>query len=52
MNTIKKIIPLALVALVMVGCYYQNPDGSYDTGRVERTQNTDTPPSRSQHTGW
>ena len=33
MNTIKKIIPLALVALIMVGCYYQNPDGSYNTSK-------------------
>ena len=29
----KKIILLALTALVMVGCDYQNPDGSYDTSK-------------------
>jgi len=29
----KKIILLALVALMMVGCDYQNPDGSYNTSR-------------------
>ena len=28
-----KIILLALTALVMVGCDYQNPDGSYDTSK-------------------
>ena len=27
----KKIILLALTALMMVGCEYQNSDGSYDT---------------------
>lgn len=31
MNTIKKIILLALVALIMVGCYRKNPDGSYNS---------------------
>lgn len=31
MAIIKKIILLALVALIMVGCYYRNPDGSYRT---------------------
>ena len=29
----KKIILLALAALMVVGCDYQNPDGSYDTSR-------------------
>ena len=29
----KKIILLALTALIMVGCDYQNADGSYDTSR-------------------
>ena len=29
----KKIILLALTALIMVGCGYQNPDGSYDTSK-------------------
>lgn len=29
----KKIILLALTALMVVGCDYQNPDGSYDTSR-------------------
>lgn len=29
----KKIILLALTALMVVGCYEQNPDGSYDTSR-------------------
>lgn len=29
----KKIIILALAALMMVGCDYQNPDGSYDTSK-------------------
>lgn len=33
MAIIKKITLLALVALIMVGCYYQNPDGSYDTSK-------------------
>lgn len=29
----KKIIILVLTALMMVGCDYQNPDGSYDTSK-------------------
>jgi uncharacterized protein YcfL len=29
----KKIILLALTALMMVGCEYHNPDGSYDTSK-------------------
>ena len=29
----KKIILLALTALMTVGCDYQNPDGSYDTSK-------------------
>ena len=29
----KKIILLALTALVIVGCDYRTPDGSYDTSR-------------------
>ena len=29
----KKIILLALTALMMVGCNYQNPDGSYKTSK-------------------
>lgn len=29
----KKLILLALTTLMMVGCDYQNPDGSYDTSR-------------------
>ena len=29
----KKIILLAITALMMVGCDYQNPDGSYDTSK-------------------
>ncbi len=29
----KKIILLALAALMMVGCNKQNPDGSFDTSR-------------------
>ena len=29
----KKVILLALTALMMVGCDYQNPDGSYDTSK-------------------
>lgn len=33
MAIIKKITLLALVALIMVGCDYRNPDGSYDTSR-------------------
>lgn len=32
MKVIKKILLLALVIL-MIGCYYQNPDGSYDTSK-------------------
>lgn len=31
----KKIILLALTALMMVGCNYQNPDGSYDTSKSQ-----------------
>lgn len=33
MTTIKKTILLALTSLMMVGCDYQNPDGSYDTSK-------------------
>lgn len=33
MAIIKKITLLALVALIMVGCDYRNPDGSYDTSK-------------------
>ena len=33
MATIKRIILLAFTALIMVGCDYQNPDGSYDTSK-------------------
>ena len=29
----KKIILLTLTTLIMVGCDYQNPDGSYDTSK-------------------
>lgn len=29
----KKIIFTALTALIMVGCEYQNPDGSYNTSK-------------------
>jgi hypothetical protein len=29
----KKFILLALTTLIMVGCDYQNPDGSYDTSK-------------------
>lgn len=29
----KKIILLALIALIMFGCDYKNPDGSYDTSK-------------------
>ena len=29
----KKIILLALTTLMVMGCDYQNPDGSYDTSR-------------------
>ena len=29
----KKIIFIALTALIMVGCEYQNPDGSYNTSK-------------------
>ena len=29
----KKLVLLALAALMMVGCNYQNPDGSYDTSK-------------------
>lgn len=29
----KKIILLALTALMMIGCDYQNPDGSFDTSK-------------------
>lgn len=29
----KKLILLALATLMMVGCEYQNPDGSYDTSK-------------------
>jgi uncharacterized protein YcfL len=34
----KKIILLTLVTLMMVGCDYQNPDGSYDTSKSLMTQ--------------
>jgi uncharacterized protein YcfL len=34
----KKIILLAFVTLMMVGCDYQNPDGSYDTSKSLMTQ--------------
>ena len=29
----KKLVLLALIALMMVGCNYRNPDGSYDTSK-------------------
>jgi len=29
----KKLILLALTAIIMVGCDYQNPDGSYNTSK-------------------
>jgi hypothetical protein len=29
----KKIILLAFITLMMVGCEYQNPDGSYNTSK-------------------
>ena len=29
----KKLLLIAFVVLVMVGCDYQNPDGSYDTSK-------------------
>ena len=38
MATIKKTILLALTALMMVGCDYQNPDGSYDTSKSRTMQ--------------
>ena len=33
MAIIKKTTLLALISLVMAGCDYQNPDGSYDTSK-------------------
>ena len=29
----KKLVLLALSAMIMVGCNYRNPDGSYDTSK-------------------
>lgn len=29
----KKLVLLPLLAMMMVGCNYQNPDGSYDTSK-------------------
>jgi uncharacterized protein YcfL len=34
----KKIILLTLTSLMVVGCDYQNPDGSYDTSKSLMTQ--------------